>query len=262
MSVIQKAIQPVFRRVVRGPFDLPYADGDPILALFANGEQGAYYDPSDSSTVFQDAAMTTPAGDGDPVGAIMDKSGNGNHITQSTAASRPALRNVGGLWYLEFDGTDDFLACAPILTGTQTAVMGGIARRDLSEIEACFVQDHSGVGRAVYVPTRTVGNTKMGYVDGSAVNVSTPTQDTNPHVYSWVRDGGAMEMRFDGIADSFTGNSTAAHSETDDFEIGRRDATAESTVNIYGVVVVSDLLTSGEVDTAESWLAEKTGVTL
>jgi hypothetical protein len=28
--------------------------------LFANGEQGVWYDPSDFSTVFQDAAGTTP----------------------------------------------------------------------------------------------------------------------------------------------------------------------------------------------------------
>lgn len=43
--------------------------------LFANGEQGAWYDPSDLSTLFQDAAGTTPVtADGDPVGLLLDKS--------------------------------------------------------------------------------------------------------------------------------------------------------------------------------------------
>ena len=46
---------------------------DPILALFANGEQGAYYDPSDSSTVFQDSQGKTPALADDPVGLVLDK---------------------------------------------------------------------------------------------------------------------------------------------------------------------------------------------
>lgn len=38
---------------------------------------------SDKSTLFQDVAGTVPVTkDGDPVGLIRDKSGNGNHATQ------------------------------------------------------------------------------------------------------------------------------------------------------------------------------------
>jgi hypothetical protein len=45
------------------------------LDLFQSGEQGAWYDPSDLTTLFQDAAGTTPVvSDGDPVGLILDKS--------------------------------------------------------------------------------------------------------------------------------------------------------------------------------------------
>lgn len=61
-------------------------------SLFANGEQGAWYDPSDMSTMFQDAAGTTPVTAVEqPVGRILDKSGRGNHATQTTATSRPVL---------------------------------------------------------------------------------------------------------------------------------------------------------------------------
>lgn len=43
--------------------------------LFAAGEQGAWYDPSDMSTMFQDAAGTTPVTAVEqPVGLILDKS--------------------------------------------------------------------------------------------------------------------------------------------------------------------------------------------
>ena len=60
--------------------------------LFFNAEQGAWYDPSDFSTLFQDSAGTTPVTAVEqPVGKILDKSGRGNHATQSTAASRPVL---------------------------------------------------------------------------------------------------------------------------------------------------------------------------
>lgn len=63
-----------------------------IRALFAAGEQGAWYDPSDFSTLFQDSAGTTPVtAVQQPVGLMRDKSGRNNHATQATAASRPVL---------------------------------------------------------------------------------------------------------------------------------------------------------------------------
>lgn len=46
-----------------------------VQALFAAGEQGAWYDPSDFSTLFQDSAGTTPVtAVGQPAGLILDKS--------------------------------------------------------------------------------------------------------------------------------------------------------------------------------------------
>lgn len=57
--------------------------------LFTNDEQGAWYDPSDLSTLFQDAAGTTPVtADGDPVGLMLDKS-------QGMARGPELLQNSG-----------------------------------------------------------------------------------------------------------------------------------------------------------------------
>jgi len=59
-------------------------------ALFANGEPGVWYDPSDITTLFQDSAGTTPVtAAGQPVGKMLDKSGRGNHATQSNSTQRP-----------------------------------------------------------------------------------------------------------------------------------------------------------------------------
>lgn len=61
-------------------FDLSLAGYQPnllqrIRQLFTHGEQGVWYDPSDFSTMFQDASGTTPVtGVGQPVGLILDKS--------------------------------------------------------------------------------------------------------------------------------------------------------------------------------------------
>lgn len=62
-------------------------------SLFTGGVQGAWYDPSDYSTLFQDSSGTTPVTAVEqPVGLMRDKSGNNNHASQATATSRPVLR--------------------------------------------------------------------------------------------------------------------------------------------------------------------------
>lgn len=49
--------------------------GQVIRSLFANGEQGVWYDPSDLSTLFQDVSGTTPVTAVEqPVGLMLDKS--------------------------------------------------------------------------------------------------------------------------------------------------------------------------------------------
>lgn len=91
----------------------PWVPGD----YFTGAVAGAYYDVSVIGSLWQDSARTTPVtASGDPVGAIDDLSGNGNHLTQSTAGNRPTYRTNGGAGgdkpYLDFDGTNDRMVTA------------------------------------------------------------------------------------------------------------------------------------------------------
>ena len=62
---------PLFRAML----DFRRSLGWRVTSLFANGEQGVWYDPSDLSTLFQDSAGTTPVtAVGQPVGLMLDKS--------------------------------------------------------------------------------------------------------------------------------------------------------------------------------------------
>lgn len=86
-----------------------------ITALFANGEKGAWYDPSDLSTLFQNVAGTTPVTEvGQPIGKILDKSGNGRHLVAAADTTvRPTLAvDSNGLYYIAIDGVDDTMSCA------------------------------------------------------------------------------------------------------------------------------------------------------
>ena len=93
MSVFSSPFKEPFRNPFGSPFNGPGVGGGFNPALwFLSGEQGIWLDPSDFTTMFQDAAGTTPVTAVEqPVGLILDKSGRGNHASQPTAAARPVL---------------------------------------------------------------------------------------------------------------------------------------------------------------------------
>lgn len=89
------------------------------MTLFAGGEQGVWFDPSDLSTLFQDVAGKIPVTkDGDPVALMRDKSGNGNHATQTVSVANPIYRSSSAVKNLSFDGVDDGIKTGTITLGT------------------------------------------------------------------------------------------------------------------------------------------------
>jgi len=95
-----------------------------IRSLFSAGEQGAIYIPkpivNGTQALFQDSAGTVPVtADGDPVGRMLDQSGNGNHATQSVSGARPVYRTDGVLHWLQGNGTTTFMTGINLLTLTQ-----------------------------------------------------------------------------------------------------------------------------------------------
>ena len=72
MGVVTSTVSPVVSGTVLSTL---LGAGFLPLSLFANDEAGVWYDPSDLSSLFQDAAGTTPVtAAGQPVGLMLDKS--------------------------------------------------------------------------------------------------------------------------------------------------------------------------------------------
>ena len=96
--------------------------------LFRTGVMGTWFDPSDRGSLFQDAAGTIPVlADGQPVGRMLDKSGQGHHATQPVAAARPTWRTNGRLGWLEFDGVDDrMIVAAAALSSPVLSICAGL----------------------------------------------------------------------------------------------------------------------------------------
>lgn len=105
--------------------------------IFTGAVDGVWYDPSDLSTLFQDDAGTIPVtADGDPVGLMLDKSGNGFHASQATAGNRPVYKTDGVTHWLQLTSANSqFMTHAANAPGTgnflgvytfETASTGGI----------------------------------------------------------------------------------------------------------------------------------------
>jgi len=75
-----------------------------------------WYDMSDASTLWQDAGSTPCTADGDEVGRVDDKSGNGYHANQATTTYKPLFKThyQKRNHTILFDGTDDFMSLPTI----------------------------------------------------------------------------------------------------------------------------------------------------
>ena len=241
--------------------------------LFENGEQGAWYDPSDLSTMFQDAAGTTPVtADGQPVGRILDKSGRGNHASQATSAARPLYKTDGTYHWLQFDGVDDSLSTAAI----------NFTATDKMSVFAGFSYTESGQKRLVVLHPQgfqlRISYTGVGQIDmshdlsgaeaegGMRSNPTTFPQNTKL-VFASVIDGAGTTWE----TETPVGRVNAVQQLNDRFGVSNQTGNFGSgsaivmahggdiPCNIYSLIVRGALSTAQEITDTETWVNGKTG---
>lgn len=114
--------------------------------LFALGQQGVWYDPSNLSTLFQDSAGTVPVTAMEqPVGRMLDLSLNGNHAFQATTTKRGVVsRRVNLLTKTEQFDDAVWVKVGVVNTSNATAAPDGTQSADKQSPEtglavaACF----------------------------------------------------------------------------------------------------------------------------
>ncbi|AZM38562.1 hypothetical protein EJP75_08390 [Acinetobacter baumannii] len=250
-----------------------------IKSLFANNEQGFAYDPNDLSTMFQDSAGTVPVtAVGQPVGLILDKSGRGNHARQTTSASRPILRQnvTTGAYYLEFDGSDDFLVTNSInFTSTDKVSLFAGVRKLLSTSSVLIELSNTIANTGTFsIQAPRFGDSYGVSVRGTTLNAVDFYTYTSPlsNVISVktstlaVNYNQAVNVKINGAAVAGVANSSAT--STGNYGnyplyIGRRGGTSiPFTGHIYSIVGVGRLATDAETTELEKLIAKNTGVTL
>ena len=243
-----------------------------IKSLFANNEQGFAFDFNDLSTMYQDAAGTIPVtGVGQPVGKVLDKSGNGNHATQSTSAKRPILQQntITGAYYLAFDGVDDFLQTSNIDLSTvnQFSLFSGVRKMsDSSQLITEFSVDANDATGGFYLESGNNGGGK-GYtaLSNSAEMTKAFTfvaPDDAVLTVSFNRISQISTIRRNAIVgiNGSTGNGNFANHP---LYIGARTGTAyHFNGHIYTLIGVSRNVTNVELNSTEFLIAKNVGVAL
>lgn len=248
---------------------------NPATLFIGGAVKGAFYDPSDLSTLFQDAAGTTPVtAIGDPVGRILDKSGNGKHATQSSASSRPLLQQTNGLYHLTFDGSNDSMLTGSIdFTGTdKMTVWAGVTKSsDAAAGVVAELSDSFSAYNGTFIlaaPSNTnaydyscrVKGTLLGGSTSSAASYIPPVTNVATMRADIAND--VSILRVNGAQAASTSNDLG----TGNFGnfplfIGRRNNTSlPFNGRLYGLIVLGAAASDWQVYVTEQWMAGKTGL--
>lgn len=258
----------------------PMGGGDAILDAALAQSPVWLYDHKDITSFFSDSAMTTQATVNGPVGAVRDSSGNGWHRKQTDNAKRPTLRQSGSLYYIEYNGTSQFLVTAAIdLTATNalTLCMGG--RKITGNNNAGFVEQSANAtatngamrifanGGSIenweYAIRGTVaqGQFRTGTIAGSSTNVVTA-------VGKLVVSANLVDQlvaHLDGTALTVTGGGTTGGSNYGNhaWYFGSRGGTLQFfSGRDYGGALYSAEKTGANLTAIKAFVADRTGVTL
>lgn len=157
-----------------------------IQKLFANGEQGFFYDPNDLSTMYQDAVGTVPVtGVGQPVGLMLDKSKGlvlGSNIVPNGSFSSDTAWNKGAGWTIadgaaRFDGSASFSNLGNIAS---SSINGKWLRveLDLSNVGVSVTQVRvlTSGALAATIPVSGAGKYSAMVLGGSTPSIGIQTQ--------------------------------------------------------------------------------------
>jgi hypothetical protein len=246
-----------------------------IKALFGNDEGGGMWLPG-PATCFTDVAGTTAAAENDTVARINDSSGNGNHATQSSADARPALKKTaGGLWYLDFDGVDDFLWNSnAVLYAAGSAYVGWAAQEGSGEADKrLFAEGSSTNANPIY----GIGFNQLTSLDryrlflrnnenATLLNDNTVGRTTSGPVVGRFVDTGSNMAILENAAPLSNFNYTRSGTFTANrFSIGallRASAGSWQKMQLFGMVTRTGALTAEQIAQTEALLASRSGATL
>lgn len=151
-----------------------------------------------TGSVFTDAARTTPATSGDPVGGWADRSTAAHHLDQTTSARRPIYYSSGlgggARPRVSFDGVDDGLLMSGwnLGSGAQTIALEFVRRSNVPTAQRLFSVRQAGPIFSAISFVNFAGYNEITVLCGSAGGTSvgcSPTLGTTRHTLVVCYDG-------------------------------------------------------------------------
>lgn len=243
-----------------------------VVRQIVQRDNGVWFDPSDMSTLFQDAAGTIPVtAVGQPVGKVLDISGNGNHATQPITAARPTLVQINGLYALSFDGIDDYLNI-PYLglyaAGT-CSIVAAIDSQYQTTNAALISERNSTVATQQYIPSRRVASDG---IDALLINdAGTTVKDTNgttsglrtKTVRSIIDNGQNINVYKEGVLSGYDDYTRSGSLTLNNTTLGASISTTNSMfmkMNLFGLIVAKSALNDTQRLQCEKYLGRKVNV--
>jgi len=261
-----RAIRSAIRPSIRSSFGIDIVDELQALitSLFSANEQGAFYIPkpvvNGVQSLFQDDAGTVAVtADGDPVGLMLDQSGNGNHATQSVSGSRPV--NPG----LAYDGVDDFLENSFEMGSSDFIISIVAGTQGLSGDTPCAFGLGSTDRNGLYFYANTsfgaANNQVRVFAFNAEVLLGPDIRDTGDRILTLTRENNTFSLYVDG---EFYSSGVASGAFSEDLAIGTKPINLDRKYNgdkLGSMVLVK---TSNFANRAkiENYLASEAGVTL
>jgi len=208
------------------------------------------------------------------VGLMLDKSGNGFNATQATLANKPVLQQDGnGMYYLAFDGIDDFLV-TPSIDFSATDKMGVFSGVRCASNSGMLVElsSNSDVSGGFYIFSGSIGKTKFQLTDAGAVAAAHerslaaayPLTEVWAAAYNYAGAARAEEVsaRINGSSSLLaeaTGTAVSGSFTNSPIYIGRRGGTSlPFNGNLYQLIVRGALPDAAQITAAESYVNSKT----
>ena len=243
-------------------------------SLFVGGFKGAWYDMTDLSTMFK-VDGSTPAVVGQAVGKILDRSGNGQHLIQTTESKCPLLVvDSDGNLCLDFDGDDGLRTAGnlPFSTNSITAMSVFVgAKKEATGLNQTVVELSNSVGGTtggvrIFC---TSGEVWRAIQKGSSANTISTDAVGNPNksILTSVASISAPSHTFrrnGAVVTASTGSLGTGTYGDHPLSIGGRAAGASANLDgkMYSLIIVGKLASADEIASAEKYVADKTGVTI
>ena len=240
--------------------------GFPPADLFTGSDTGVFYDVSDLSTLFQDSAGTTPVtASGQPVGKMLDKSGNGNHATQAIYAKRPIYTEGSGLGWLAFDGVDDGMGGPGLgVTSSALTMLYSATQSGGSALDLIFGVEYTLENRFQNF-IATSGARKTGLAVSVESSFTEYGDSSVNQIAGAVWNGSNVQNYINGAASGATSSSSGSMDLTEGtIYIGKSPSYPSYlfTGIFRGGLLINRELSAEEVINFSAYLAAKSGVTL